>query len=173
MVWSDSNRVAFDRSKQFNPQVQHQPVSQRDPVQHKQPVVPQPQRNNNLYQRPSIDTCYQCRQPGHHSNTCPNQRQANLVGVAEDDPADFGNEGNYGYEDQNDDEEVQVVEGDHGDRIICVVQRLLYAPKHESYLQDITSSELAVPSMIRCAMLSLIAVVVRILCQRLSLTSYN
>ncbi|KAG5531974.1 hypothetical protein RHGRI_026552 [Rhododendron griersonianum] len=137
---SDSNRVAPDRGRQFNPQVvphqqASQRINQRDPSQTKQPAISQPHRNNNPYQRPTIDKCYRCNQPGHRSNTCPNRRQANLVNATEDDPADFGNEGSDDYGDQNDNEEVEVIEGDHGDRVVCVVQRLLYAPKHESDLQ--------------------------------------
>ncbi|KAJ4707018.1 RNA-directed DNA polymerase [Melia azedarach] len=71
-----------------------------------------------------------CQQPGHRSNECPewgkNKGVTHYVGAAKEDEDD----------DYDDGEEVDVVDGDEGEAVSCIVQKLLLAPKKEEETQQ-------------------------------------
>ncbi|KAG6741124.1 hypothetical protein POTOM_056612 [Populus tomentosa] len=83
--------------------------------------------NPNPYARPAPGVCYRCRKPGHLSNTCPDRRRpVNWIEGEGGDPEATG-------EDAGEDdcyEGVEFAEED-GERINCVVQRVLYTPRQE------------------------------------------
>ncbi|KAJ4702680.1 RNA-directed DNA polymerase [Melia azedarach] len=73
--------------------------------------------------------CYRCQQPGHRFNECPewgkNKGVTHYVEAAKEDKDD----------DYDDREEVDVVDGDEGEAVSCIVQKLLLAPKREEETQ--------------------------------------
>lgn len=93
-----------------------------------------PPQRENPYARPSIDICYRCQKSGHHSNNCPERRQANLVereafSEVEEEVVD---EGDY------DGVEFAVEEG--LERLNLVLQRVLLSPKEEGQRHNIFRS---------------------------------
>jgi hypothetical protein len=83
--------------------------------------------NPNPYARPAPGVCYRCRKPGHLSNTCPDRRRpVNWIEGEEGDPEATGDDA--GEDDCY--EGVEFAEED-GERINCVVQRILYTPRQE------------------------------------------
>lgn len=76
---------------------------------------------DNPYAKPSNIKCFRCLQPGHKSNECPSRHQAQFI--EGDDEGDL--EGN----EVEADEACEEVEGDMGEPVICVVQKLLIAPR--------------------------------------------
>ncbi|KAL9373456.1 hypothetical protein Peur_033076 [Populus x canadensis] len=90
--------------------------------------------NPNPYARPAPGVCYRCRKPGHLSNTCPDRRKpVNWIEGEEGDPEATGDDpeatGDYAREDDCY-EGVEFAEED-GERINCLVQRILYTPRQE------------------------------------------
>ena len=82
-------------------------------------------KNPNPYARPSIGKCFRCGKPGHHSNVCPERRPVNLIENAETCKEEENLEGEEDYE------EAEYAE-EEGERVNCVVQRVLFAPKQEA-----------------------------------------
>jgi len=83
--------------------------------------------NPNPYARPAPGVCYRCRKPGHLSNTCPDRRRpVNWIEGEEGDPEATGDDA--GEDDCY--EGAEFAEED-GERINCVVQRILYTPRQE------------------------------------------
>ncbi|KAJ4719236.1 RNA-directed DNA polymerase [Melia azedarach] len=87
------------------------------------------QQTSNPYTKPMPSKCYRCQQPGHRSNKCPKWRKnkgvTHYVEAAKEDEDD----------DYDDGEEVDVVDGDEGEVVSCIVQKLLLAPKKEEETQ--------------------------------------
>ncbi|XP_035547276.1 uncharacterized protein LOC108991242 [Juglans regia] len=80
---------------------------------------------NNPYRRPITGKCFRCNQPGHRSKECPNRRSVNMVDGKESTKED----------EEESEEESELVEGDEGDLVNCIIQRLLLTPKHEDHSQ--------------------------------------
>ncbi|KAG6767091.1 hypothetical protein POTOM_028270 [Populus tomentosa] len=77
--------------------------------------------------RPAPGVCYRCRKPGHLSNTCPDRRRpVNWIEGEEGDPEVAG-------DDAGEDDCYEGVEftEENGERVNCVVQRILYTPRQE------------------------------------------
>ena len=83
--------------------------------------------NPNPYSRPAPGVCYRCRKPGHLSNTCPDHRRP--VNWIEGEEGDLEATGDDAGEDDCY-KGVEFAEED-GERINCVVQRILYTPRQE------------------------------------------
>ncbi|XP_040994264.1 uncharacterized protein LOC121240799 [Juglans microcarpa x Juglans regia] len=81
--------------------------------------------SQNPYNKPIAGKCFRCNQPGHRSNECPARKSVNLVDG--DDPTKES--------DDESEEDGEFVEGDEGDLVNCVIQRLLLAPKQEDHTQ--------------------------------------
>lgn len=81
-----------------------------------------PTSQPNPYTKPFPLKCFKCQQPGHRSNECPLRRQVGLLG---------GNDHNDDYYSECGDEfaEAELVLGDDGDSVVCILQKLLFAPK--------------------------------------------
>ncbi|XP_020700281.1 uncharacterized protein LOC110112409 [Dendrobium catenatum] len=75
----------------------------------------------NPYAKATNIKCFRCFQMGHKSNECPSRPQLQLVDAEADEEED-DNE----IEEENDFEEVT---GDVGEPLICVMEKLLLAPK--------------------------------------------
>ncbi|XP_028104696.1 uncharacterized protein LOC114303746 [Camellia sinensis] len=86
-------------------------------------------RNTNPYAKPTTDMCYRCSTPGHRSNVCPERRTANLV-EEEDEIGDNGD-----AEHEGDQYEGAELAREEGERVNCVVQRVLFTPKTEDLSQ--------------------------------------
>uniref|UniRef100_A0A5B7BER3 RNA-directed DNA polymerase n=1 Tax=Davidia involucrata TaxID=16924 RepID=A0A5B7BER3_DAVIN len=131
--YPDSSRNQQNRDKQIEGVVpQPQKITPRDQASSSKnqntPIAPS-QKSTNPYARPIPGKCFRCQQPGHRSNECPNRRQVNMVGVTEDNSPDFENEEEAEYQDEYGGAEI--TEGDEGEHVSCVVQRLLLVPKQE------------------------------------------
>ncbi|VVA41343.1 PREDICTED: LOW QUALITY PROTEIN, partial [Prunus dulcis] len=82
---------------------------------------------------PMTDICYRCQKPGHRSNVCPEQKQANFIEkVDEDEEKDEVGEDDYARA------EFAIEEG--MERITLVLQRVLLAPKEEGQRHSIFRS---------------------------------
>ncbi|KAI0520337.1 hypothetical protein KFK09_007809 [Dendrobium nobile] len=86
-----------------------------------------PPTQENPYTKPAIFKCFRCFQPGHKSNECPQRRQLQLVECEEDD-----DQVEIGVEEEEDTEDVRA---DDGDPLICILEKLLLAPRQASNSQ--------------------------------------
>ncbi|XP_028554101.1 uncharacterized protein LOC110105612 [Dendrobium catenatum] len=75
----------------------------------------------NPYAKPSTLKCFRCFQPGHKSNECPQRQQINL--------AEGEEEGDPDADDVNPDGESEDVHADEGESLVCVLEKLLLAPR--------------------------------------------
>ncbi|XP_020691225.2 uncharacterized protein LOC110105887 [Dendrobium catenatum] len=85
----------------------------------KAPVKPKFPGKENPYPRPQGLKCFRCFQPGHKSNECPNRQQLQLL-------EGEGEEENELFEEEV---EVEDVTADDGEPLICVLEKLLLAPR--------------------------------------------
>ncbi|XP_028551072.1 uncharacterized protein LOC110094610 [Dendrobium catenatum] len=82
---------------------------------------------DNPYGRPTTLKCFRCFQPGHKSNECPNRQQVQLL-EGESEHFTTTAEG-------EDDEDYEEVAGDEGEPVVCVLQKLLLTPNHNTKTQ--------------------------------------
>ncbi|PKU81321.1 RNA-directed DNA polymerase [Dendrobium catenatum] len=85
----------------------------------KAPVKPKFPFRENPYPRPQGLKCFRCFQPGHKSNECPNRQQLQLLEGEGEEDVDVPEE----------DAEFEDVMGDDGEPLICVLEKLLLAPR--------------------------------------------
>ena len=79
---------------------------------------------------PSVVTkCYRCNEEGHKSNVCPKRRAVNLTELVE--------EGEEEEEEicENIQDEANIIHGDIGERLCCVVRRIMYVPRKAEHPQ--------------------------------------
>ncbi|KAI0498175.1 hypothetical protein KFK09_021416 [Dendrobium nobile] len=82
---------------------------------------------DNPYTRPTTLKCFRCFQPGHKSNECPNRQQVQLLeGKTETQPTAAEREAEEDYEE---------VEGDEGEPVMCILEKLLLASRQVSPTQ--------------------------------------
>ncbi|KAL5566080.1 hypothetical protein UlMin_029244 [Ulmus minor] len=79
-----------------------------------------PPKPNNPYARPMVGKCFRCNQPGHRSNECPTRPQTHLVDV-QDEEEEFKEE----FEEASERLSPVVLDGDEGEPLMCVLERLL------------------------------------------------
>ncbi|KAA0039086.1 Transposon Ty3-G Gag-Pol polyprotein [Cucumis melo var. makuwa] len=79
-------------------------------------------KNNNNYARANQIVCYKCNQKGHRSSECPLRKQVNLV-------EEVGSPMNVNSNDELDPNEIEENVCDEGDRVSCVIQKVLLLPK--------------------------------------------
>ncbi|XP_020679468.2 uncharacterized protein LOC110097438 [Dendrobium catenatum] len=79
------------------------------------------QSKENPYSKPSTIKCFRCFQQGHKSNECPTRPQIHTIEAEEDTTLEDGEE-----ELGDSHEEVN---GDEGEPLICVIQKLLLTPR--------------------------------------------
>ena len=80
----------------------------------------QQQINNDPYAHPNLGKCFWCNQLGHLSNNCPNRQSVNFIEEGGSKEEQVLEEDIY--------EGAEFVEGDVGEEVACIVQRLLLAP---------------------------------------------
>ncbi|KAI0529651.1 hypothetical protein KFK09_002205 [Dendrobium nobile] len=81
----------------------------------------------NPYAKPSSLKCFRCFQPGHKSNECPQRQQLQLMENEDGEGSNNPNEGDSPY--------VEDVDGDDGNHIIYVVEKLLITPNRSNASQ--------------------------------------
>ncbi|XP_028549531.1 uncharacterized protein LOC114579365 [Dendrobium catenatum] len=86
-------------------------------------VQPKPKfvTNENPYAKPSTLKCFRCFQPGHKSNECPQRQQIHVVEGGEGVEQDA--------EDEAQDGDSEDVPADEGEAVVCVLEKLLLAPR--------------------------------------------
>ncbi|PKU68484.1 RNA-directed DNA polymerase [Dendrobium catenatum] len=85
------------------------------------PHRPKPSGKENPYVKPSTLKCFRCFQVGHKSNECPTRPQVQLIeGEGDDEIVEIAGD---------DDQEAEDVIADEGDPVMCVLERLLLAPR--------------------------------------------
>ncbi|GAV83698.1 zf-CCHC domain-containing protein, partial [Cephalotus follicularis] len=90
------------------------------------------------------DKCYRCGKPGHRSNNCPECKTVNLVEQERDyGEQEVGDEENHDLYDNCG--ELHFTE-EEGERVNCVIQRVLYSPKQPdtSQCQNIFQSHCSI-----------------------------
>lgn len=87
-----------------------------------------PTSQPNPYTKPFPPKCFKCQQPGHCSNECPLRLQVGLLGG--NDP-----NGDYYSECRDAFAEAELVPSDDGDPVVCILQKLLFAPKQAQLTQ--------------------------------------
>ncbi|PKU73240.1 RNA-directed DNA polymerase [Dendrobium catenatum] len=91
------------------------------------PVKPKNPFRENPYPRPQGLKCFRCFQPGHKSNECPNRQQLQILdGEADEDGVLVDDEQNTDIED---------VVGDEGEPVVCILEKLLLAPRKSGQSQ--------------------------------------
>ncbi|KAI0514154.1 hypothetical protein KFK09_010188 [Dendrobium nobile] len=74
----------------------------------------------NPYARPSSIKCFRCFQMGHKSNECPNRAQLQLATIEGDE---------ISGDNEEQDPELEEVVPDDGEPLICVMEKMLLAPR--------------------------------------------
>ncbi|XP_020672881.1 uncharacterized protein LOC110092596 [Dendrobium catenatum] len=82
---------------------------------------------DNPYSRPTTLKCSRCFQPGHKSNECLNRQQLQLL-EGESELLNPSAE-------VEDEEEYEEIPGDDGEPVVCVLQKLLFAPTQHNKSQ--------------------------------------
>ena len=77
--------------------------------------------NNDPYAHPNLGKCFQCNQPSHFSNNCPNRRYLNFLEEGGSEEEHVLKEDIY--------ECVEFAKGNVEEEEACIVQRLLLTPK--------------------------------------------
>ncbi|KAI0491611.1 hypothetical protein KFK09_025871 [Dendrobium nobile] len=82
-----------------------------------------PTVSNNPYAKPATLKCFRCFQPGHKSNECPQRQQLQLL---END-----HDASLEQIDEVKENSAEDLEADEGDPLICVIEKLLIAPRQQ------------------------------------------
>ena len=106
----------------------------------------------NAYQRSNLSKCFHIGQTGHLSNVYPKRK---TVAILEEDE-------DYVEEQEEDLSQEEVLEPDDGERLSCVLQRVLITPKSDTSDQQRHST---IQGKV-CSMISLTAATVKILSSR-------
>ena len=79
----------------------------------------------NPYGPTAVTKCYRCNEEGHKSNVCSKRRAVNLTELVED------GEGEEEEEEicENIQDEGNIIHVDIGERLCCVVRRIMYVPR--------------------------------------------
>ena len=75
----------------------------------------------NPYGPSAITKCYRCNEEGQKSNVCPRRRAVNLTELVQ--------EGEEEEICENIQDEGNIIHGDIGERLYCVVHRIMYVPR--------------------------------------------
>ncbi|XP_020697731.1 uncharacterized protein LOC110110544 [Dendrobium catenatum] len=85
---------------------------------------------DNPYSKPGTLKCYRCFQPGHKSNECPNRQRIQIL-EGENPPLEVAPTS----AELESDVGIEEVHGDDGEPLICVIQKLLLAPRTPNHSQ--------------------------------------
>ncbi|KAI0529675.1 hypothetical protein KFK09_002229 [Dendrobium nobile] len=94
------------------------PRQNTDPRNQLKPKMP---FKENPYPRPQGIKCFRCFQPGHKSNECPTRQQIQLLDGEGEFELDLPEEEHH--------TDVEDVCADEGDPLVCVLEKLLLAPR--------------------------------------------
>ena len=75
----------------------------------------------NPYDRTAVTKCYRCNEEGHKSNVCSKRRAVTLTELVE--------EGEEESICENIQDEGNIIHGDIGERLCCLVRRIMYVPR--------------------------------------------
>ncbi|PKU71894.1 RNA-directed DNA polymerase [Dendrobium catenatum] len=83
----------------------------------------------NPYSRPTTLKCFRCFQPGHKSNECPNRQQIQML------DGSHGEDGGVNDHLTDGEDYAEDLQGDEGEPIICILEKLLLAPRQPQQSQ--------------------------------------
>lgn len=85
-----------------------------------------PNKPTNPYAKPFPLKCFKCSQVGHRSSDCPQRR---LLQIQDVDDDFVGTTEEFDYEEMGD---TELVVGDDGEALICIIQKLLFSSKTQA-----------------------------------------
>ncbi|KAI0529011.1 hypothetical protein KFK09_001556 [Dendrobium nobile] len=120
-LWTLSQAVNFALKDELQLSKQSKNYSNRRQFVDPSTARPRPPPQDNPYAKPTTLKCFRCFQPGHKSNECPTRPQLQIV--------EGDNEEGVEYNPDTNDDVFEELTPDEGEAVVCILERLLLAPR--------------------------------------------